>query len=462
MTKFTKKRDRNKDSPPSRDHPAKKANTEGPIMSASPKPTSSSSPKPTTPDSADKTMSIGKDTPTDPHASPVISPNKSPTANLSNRKNGAGWSNNQDIRPKPLRHKFSELKNLECQVYTETIHKLSQVIDEEVDNAPVARSHEDKIRVITNIICARPGEMLLFMNASLRLALLDNLVTNKKALSETETAARFFQEDNLTKFVLDNTDPLANLFRKMADIPSSQDSELKNVLHSNCLEVANTFLTRAASLLKTKPHSDNFLQFCTTLRSVKPQKDAVIYMESHIRNMSFTETWYMALEDLPAGSPINSLQTVNDNVDKLAKKTEDLSLKVATTAGKLINTMDMVADIKSQEVASRQLENEHKVRLHNINHLANFREGKFQARLEIVTIFLNNLLGNRQFDVELITPRPNAKFFESLAIITFPTTGHKYRFEKEFSDFRKKTPTKLSCSRTKMTINKSDIFESEE
>ena len=82
-------------------------------------------------------------------------------------------------------------------------------------------------------------------------------------------------------------------------------------------------------------------------------------MESHIRNMRFTETWYMALEDLPAGSPTNSLQTVNDNVDKLTKKTKDLSLKVATTAGKLINTMDMVADIKSQKVASRQLENEH-------------------------------------------------------------------------------------------------------
>ena len=31
-----------------------------------------------------------------------------------------------------------------------------------------------------------------------------------------------------------------------------------------------------------------------------------------------------------------------------------------------------------------------------------------------------------------------------------------------FSDYKKKNPTKLSFSRTKMTINKSDIFESEE
>ena len=190
------------------------------------------------------------------------------------------------------------------------------------------------------------------------------------------------------------------------------------------------------------------------MHSVKPHHTSLIYLESHIRNMSFNETWYMALEDLPAGSPINSLQTVNDNVDKLVKKNEDLSLKVATNAGKLINTMDMVANIKSQEVASRQLENEHKVRLHNINHLANIRESKFQARLDILHTFLNNLLGNKQFDVELISPRPNAKFFESLAIITFPTTGHKYRFEKEFSNYRKKNSTNLTCSRTKMTINK--------
>ena len=384
----------NKDSPPFRDHPAKKkTNTKGPTMSTSPKPSTSASPDPTTPNSEDTTMSTGKDTPTNPLTPTEVSPTKPPISNLSNGKDGAGWATDQDNRPKPLRHKFSELKNIGCQVYSETIQRLAQVTDLVVENPPATLSHADKLRVITNSICARPGEMLLVMNASLRQALLDKLITNRKALFESDTADMFFQEDNLTKFVLDNTDPLGNLFKKMANIPSSQDSELKNVLHSNCLEVANTFLTRAASLLKTKPHSDNFLQFCTTLRSVKPQKDAVLYLESHIRNMSFTETLHMALEDLPAGSPTNSLQTVNDNVDKLAKKTEDLSLNMATTAGKLLNTMDMVADIKSQEVASRQLENEHKVRLHNINHLVNFREGKFQARLDIVHTFLNNLLG---------------------------------------------------------------------
>ena len=90
---------------------------------------------------------------------------------------------------------------------------------------------------------------------------------------------------------------------------------------------------------------------------MKTQKEALFYLESQIRNMSFTETLHMALEDLPAGSPTNSLQTVNDNVEKLAKKTEDLSLNMAKTAGKLLNTMDMVADIKSQEVANRQSEN---------------------------------------------------------------------------------------------------------
>ena len=169
----------------------------------------STSPKPTTPDSADKTISIEKtpvkDTPTKSHATPDTSPNKSPVVNLSNNKDGSGWSNDQDNRPKPIRHKFSELKNLECQVYTDTLNHLSQVIDDEVDPLPVVRSHEERLRVITNIICARPGEMLLFLNASLRKALLEHLVYNKKALFETETANRFFSEDNLTKFVRDNT-----------------------------------------------------------------------------------------------------------------------------------------------------------------------------------------------------------------------------------------------------------------
>ena len=125
--------------------------------------------------------------------------------------------------------------------------------------------------------------------------------------------------------------------------------------------------------------------------------------------------------------------------------------------------MDMVADMKSQEVACRQYENEHRIRLHNLNQLDNFRDLKYQERLDLVCNLLNKILGNKQYDVELITPRPNARFFESLAIVSFPTTGHKYKFEKEFSIFRRKNPTfKLTCSRTKMAINKSDRFESEE
>ena len=52
---------------------------------------------------------------------------------------------------------------------------------------------------------------------------------------------------------------------------------------------------------------------------MEPKKNALIYLESHIRNMSFNDTWAMVLEAHPAGSPINSLQTVNNNFVKLEK-----------------------------------------------------------------------------------------------------------------------------------------------
>ena len=134
-----------------------------------------------------------------------------------------------------------------------------------------------------------------------------------------------------------------------------------------------------------------------------PKKNIIILLESHISNMSLNDTWTMVLEALPAGSPINSLQTVNDNFVELEKKPEALSLKVSSNSGQLVNTMDMVADMKSQEVASRQHENEHKVRLHNLNQLDNFRDITFQERIELITAFLFKLLGNKQFDIELIT-----------------------------------------------------------
>ena len=172
----------------------------------------------------------------------------------------------------------------------------------------------------------------------------------------------------------------------------------------------------------------------------------------------------MVLESLPAGSPTDSLQTVSTNISNLAKKTDELSLTVNNNTGQIFNTMDMVADMKSQEVACRQDVIEHKVRVHNLNQLANFRDLNFKDRLELVTSTIANILhNNRGFDVELITPRPNSKFFESLAIVTFPTPGHKYNFEKRISNCRRENPSfKLSCSRPKLGLNKSDHFKSEE
>ena len=121
----------------------------------------------------------------------------------------------------------------------------------------------------------------------------------------------------------------------------------------------------------------------------------------------------------------------------------------------------MVADSKSEQVAARQSVDEHKVRIHNVTSITNFRDSNFRGKLDIVSTQCSDIAGNKNFDVELITPRPGARFFESLAIVSFPTPGHKYKFEKKFSEYKRDHTTKLSCSRTKMVYNESDIFESD-
>ena len=112
----------------------------------------------------------------------------------------------------------------------------------------------------------------------------------------------------------------------------------------------------------------------------------------------------------------------------------------------------MIADIKSEEVSARHAANENKVRIHSLSSLENFKESSFRARVDLVTDLCSVIAGNKQLDVELITPRPAGRYFESLAILSFPTPGHKYRFEKRFSDYKKENPiTKLSCSRPKIS-----------
>ena len=119
--------------------------------------------------------------------------------------------------------------------------------------------------------------------------------------------------------------------------------------------------------------------------------------------------------------------------------------------------------MKSQEVACRQEVNENKIRLHNLNQLPNFKELGFQERLTLVIDQVYNVINYRAFEIDLITPRPNIKYFESLAIISFPTSQHMYNFEKKLSILRReKSDFKLFCSRPKLCHKKSHHFEFEE
>ena len=91
--------------------------------------------------------------------------------------------------------------------------------------------------------------------------------------------------------------------------------------YANSIEIASTVLRLASDLLKKEEHNQNFLDFIKSLREgAIPKKDALVILESHIRNLSFNDNWTMVLESLPAGSPINSLQTVSENISDLEKK----------------------------------------------------------------------------------------------------------------------------------------------
>ena len=432
-------------------------------MPTTPAKSASTDPSTSTPEAVNMSTDKGTSNSRTPNPS---SPLSTPASRLSIEKDGAGWASDKDTRPKPLRPKFSELKTLECQVIRETNQRLGQVsypLELGERDTPVTLSQEDKIRVIANSIIARPGELLLTLSESLKQAMLDKLI--KKKITDQfdiEDANGFFRQDNLTTFLTANVEPIGKIFKKMAEIPSSQNSELKEALHPNSMTLALTFLTKVSELLTNDVHNGHFAEFCATVKKMATCKEQNVTLESHIRNMSFTTSILMALEDLPAGSPTNSLQTVNDNVEKLAQKTEDLTLRVAKADSRLANTMNMVADIKSEEVSARQAANENKVRIHNVSSITNFKENSFRGKVDLVSDQCSEIAGNRIFDVELITPRQGARYFESLAILSFPTPGHKYKFEKKFSDYKKdNTTTKLSCSRPKMAHNASDIFESD-
>ena len=133
------------------------------------------------------------------------------------------FNTDKDFRPRPIRPKFSDLKNIQCQVIRETTTTLGQVtqlLELGESNTPVVLSQEDKIRVIANSVISRPGELLLTLSESLKQAMLDKLI--KKKITDQfdiEAATGFFRQDNLTTFLTANVEPIGKLFKKWLKSP---------------------------------------------------------------------------------------------------------------------------------------------------------------------------------------------------------------------------------------------------
>ena len=398
----------------------------------------------------------------------LSSPNSTPKTrlNIENDEAGAGWATDNDPRPKPVRPRFGDLKHIECQVASQTIAKLGVWKSDELDlgEIPKVTSEVDQTRSIANRIISRPGKLFLILSEILKKDMISKMI--KKDLIDRfviSDLTSYFGENNLASLIPLQVPEISKFFTQAAEGAASKDPALRDALYTASTSLATTFLTKVALFLTEDTHNGHFNDFCKKLAQIEGHKLQNVILEGHINNMNFVPTIILALEDLPSGSPINSLQTVNDNVTTLTKSTKELTFRVAKGEVMLNNTMTMVSDIKSEEVATRHSANEQKVRIHNVTSITDFKEKAFRDKVDLVSAICSKIAGHNNFEMELITPRPGGRFFESLAIVTFRTPGHKYKFEKSFSDFKKSNPScKLTSSRPKMEQNKSDNFQTEE
>ena len=410
--------------------------------------------------------------PNDPNSrSPrVPSPNSSPKTrlNIENDDEGAGWATENDTRPKPVRPRFNDLKNIECQVTSGILAKLNELSSEDLSRggcaSPKVRSEEDHIRSIANRIISRPGEIILVTSEILKQAMIENLIKkdlmDKFVLSDLTS---FFGETSLSLLIQGKVKDIARLLTQAAEVAASNDPALRDAMHASSQSLAHTFLKKVALLLKENAHNGHFNDFCNKLNQIEGPKLQNVILESHINNMNFVPTIILALEDLPSGSATNSLQTIDENVSALTIANEELTVRVKHGEVKLANTMDVIADIKSEEVATRHTANEHKVRLHNVKSIHNFNDTQnYKAKVDLVVDTCSKIAGHNSFELDLITPRSTGRHFESLAIVTFPTPRHKYKFEKSLSDYKKSNSScNLTSSRPKMEGNRSDTFQSD-
>ena len=211
--------------------------------------------------------------------------------------------------------------------------------------------------------------------------------------------------------------------------------------------LANEALTTIASLFSTNASTvilanrESIDPYFSSVTKVTP--DLIRLM---ILGANFDQMWYTLINVtlVTNTSPIHSLSTLSQLHTKLNKNVSAQAIQTTELDHQITKLAHRLGDLRTSEVETKYNSLEFEIRIHGINSLGQgtphpFRTMSFANQIKEINKFVESHLDseNVSFSTQLFKPKTGARHFETLVIVRFSHTSHKYEFEKKFASYRR-------------------------
>ena len=165
-----------------------------------------------------------------------------------------------------------------------------------------------------------------------------------------------------------------------------------------------------------------------------------------ILGANFDQMWYTLINVtlVTNTSPMHSLSTLSQLHTKLNKNVSAQAIQTTELDHQITKLAHRLGDLRTSEVETKYNSLEFEIRIHGINSLGQgtphpFRTMSFANQIKEINNFVESHLDseNVSFSTQLIKPKTGARHFETLVIVRFSHTSHKYEFEKIFASYRR-------------------------
>ena len=368
----------------------------------------------------------------------------SPTTSTPPIVNMNAQSSQQNDRPRMIRERPGDIGQNNCANFFYARKEITEKDATQDIDLPTPANPTESMARMSDVILNNKHNLINVLNKCLKQQLKKTLA-NKK-----ETNAKFLDNDSPFFNIL-NTQILSfiNTTLDQPEIKTYTHEHYNNTLHiiqGKIQEEINRIITQEKEII---------LSFITHKQSgTELFKN---FIELSIENISMDNQWKTAIYNaLPTHKSNTSIQTLAKQLNSSLDISKNNQAEIKELEHCMEKAATHIGHIKSNQAEQRYKAIETQIRMHQIKEINSDDRDKpefiqlsyHDKQLKIKEIIETHTKNKSNCKIEIFEPKGSGKFFDPLALITFPTTNEKYSFESAFAAWKRSNPrAKLSISR---------------